>query len=705
MSAAETGLPGLRRDLVFRDGPADETGAPTRTVFDPISGRYCKLGWAEAAALRLLRRGMTSTEWLENIRQSTTVRPTAQELSSLLTSAAENSLLDSIGSAQGKMLEQAGRAGKMSPVQWLLAHYLFFKIPLLRPEKFLRETVGAIRLLASPVMLRIHFLAACLGLLLVSSRAELYWTTFQSFLTLPGLISYGIAIIFIKSLHEFSHAYVATNYGVRVRSMGIAFMVFWPIPFCDVTDVWQLSSRRQRFIVGLAGVGAELALAGWALLFWVASPPGVWQSVWFLLSSGTLVSTFIVNMNPAMRFDGYYLLMDFSGVENLQRRAFALTKWKLRQAFLGLRLPPPETVSARRLTWMMAYSVYTWLYRFFLYLGIAVLVYYKFTKALGIFLFLTEIWLFIARPAVNEFGEIFRMKNLLTFNTRLLMTLLALSAFALWLTIPLERTFTVPGVVIPQVSQTLYVPAEGTVSFLRPLQLDEKIAPGELLLKVDNPQLETDLKILRSELACLDEEIKMLGGDGEDMAFWREKLEEREKIKLELAEKTEVARQNSVDAAQGGIVAYLNPDLLPGQAVKRNTVVATLISPQKRVVVAYLPEQKIGEIKTGASVSFVNGCDGKKYAGKIGTVNRTKAERMAFAALMAEHGGNVVGKKAGESFMPSQPYYEIRIVLDENVNSQAVGTPGFIIAETEPVSYLANFGRRIWGVLLRESGF
>ena len=46
-----------------------------------------------------------------------------------------------------------------------------------------------------------------------------------------------------------------------------------------------------------------------------------------------------------MRFDGYYVFADYLKIENLQPRAFALAKWKLRKWLFGFNLKAPEQMN------------------------------------------------------------------------------------------------------------------------------------------------------------------------------------------------------------------------------------------------------------------------------------------------------------------------------------------------------------------------
>ena len=121
-----------------------------------------------------------------------------------------------------------------------------------------------------------------------------------------------------------------------------------------------------------------------------------------------------------MRFDGYYILTDLWGIDNLFTRSAQFTKWYLRRNLLGLDMPCPITIPERKEQLkMISYSLYAWTYRFFLYLGIAVLVYYSFTKTIGIILFCLEIMVFIVQPIIEEIKVLRKMKHKFKLNLKL----------------------------------------------------------------------------------------------------------------------------------------------------------------------------------------------------------------------------------------------------------------------------------------------
>ena len=146
--------------------------------------------------------------------------------------------------------------------------------------------------------------------------------------------------------------------------------------------------------------------------------------------------TLLVNINPLMRFDGYYVLSDFLGVPNLQSRAFAMGRWALREILFDIAAPPPESVSRKLRLIMVLYAVCIWLYRAVVFTGIAILVYTMFFKVLGVILFAIEMIWFIAWPVVSEIVEWWRMRSQIRQSPRAWATLSACAAMLMVFIIP-----------------------------------------------------------------------------------------------------------------------------------------------------------------------------------------------------------------------------------------------------------------------------
>lgn len=216
-------------------------------------------------------------------------------------------------------------------------------------------------------MLGVFPLILVLGLYLVSRDWVRYTHAFPHLFSLQGMAVFGMSLVIAKFIHELGHAFMAKRAGCRVQSMGVAFIVLFPLFYTDVSDAWKLKNRRSRLLIGAGGILAEVLLAVFALLVWTLLPDGPLRTAAFMLSSATWITTLVVNLNPLMRFDGYFLLSDFWRVENLQERAYALCRWRLREALFGYAHPAPHTWSPSMQRKLLIWGYASWIWRFFLF--------------------------------------------------------------------------------------------------------------------------------------------------------------------------------------------------------------------------------------------------------------------------------------------------------------------------------------------------
>lgn len=122
-------------------------------------------------------------------------------------------------------------------------------------------------------------------------------------------------------VHEAGHALTTKHYGREVPRVGVGWYWFGPMAWVDTSDMW-LEGRWPRIAVSLAGPYAELVLGSVAALAaWLAPDPVLSAALWqFALLSYISV---LVNFDPLMEFDGYYVLIDLLDRPNLRPRALA----------------------------------------------------------------------------------------------------------------------------------------------------------------------------------------------------------------------------------------------------------------------------------------------------------------------------------------------------------------------------------------------
>ncbi|MBA3958039.1 MAG: HlyD family efflux transporter periplasmic adaptor subunit [Parachlamydiaceae bacterium] len=706
----EKPLPMFREDLRLYVGPSDPDGSPTYNLFDPTRGQYFRISWTESLVFKFLRPGMTIPQLIAIIEANSTLKITPEEINTLFQDAVTNNLLR-IHRTSEVVFDEAQKA-KSGIFKWLLFHYLYIRIPLINPDKFLKRTLHYVLPLWSTPAITLYAILFLWGTFLLVTRFDEFLNTFPYFFTMGGAIAYGLGITSVKIIHEFSHAYTAKYYKIYVPTMGIALIVFWPVLYTDVTDSWKLAKRSRRLAISFAGIAAELVIAGIATLGWGLSSPGMFQSVCFIIASVTWISTLVINLNPALRFDGYYLLSDLWQIDNLQARTFAATRWQLRKWLLGLDLPPPEeNLTPGRLAGMMVYSIYTWLYRLFLYTAIAIFIYKQFTKVLGIFLFFMEIGIFILWPLGWEVGQINRLRPYLTWNKRSVTTAVVTTLFLLWLLVPFPHRESYPAITIPhsEANQVLYVPYDSTVTAIY-VKRNEQIQLEQPLVQLDSSTLLADIASNKIGLAAVDREIIIASQTEEDKALIAEKKANAEAMEAKIIGLERIQTELLLKAEVAGTLYQWDDTIKIGQTVARDAILGKIADLKHLQVIAFIPEMYISDVQNGDNVVFRRLRDMTKVNGKITQINPLRTMVLIYPQLASINHGDLpvagvtpqgsTDKEAQMRLVES--YYTALVTLDPIKEEFKIGETGYMDVRGPWRSYLMIFWKHLQSLFWQE---
>jgi putative peptide zinc metalloprotease protein len=699
-------LPVLRPDIEVHRGPAASDGSPTYTVHDPLTRTFDKIGWAEAEVFARLRRPTTMDRLLAELERDTALRVTARDVADFCLEAVKKGLTTQTLTRPPEELMAEYQRAKIHPLQWLLHHYLYFRVPLIRPDAFLTRALPKARLLASRPALVIYVLIALAGLTMCLERLDEYFSTFNYFFNFKGLLAFGLCVAAIKAVHEFSHAFTAKSLGLRVPVMGLAFIVMWPVAYCDVTDAWKIADRKKRLTITAAGMAAELAIAGMALTGWALTGASIPHGIFFVISSSSILSTILVNINPAMRFDGYFLLMDLSGIDNLQPRAFALTRWFTRKWLLGVDAPSPDPdIRGRALALVLAYTAYTWLYRLGLYLAIAVLVYHKFTKVLGIFLFCVEIGWFLVAPLWREAGVWFHLHRTAGPNRRNMLLATVLGLAFLWAALPLPRHISVPAVLVAAKNQIVYAPFPGELKGIAAGR-GSFVTKGTVISRIHSDKLDQDIAVLDLEKRSLEKRREMYRLDERDKAYLPQQDEEIANAQAKLASLLGQREQSRQIAEIDGTMYAWDESLRDGLPVAHQQILGRLADLGDFKLHAFVQENLVGDVGLGGRAVFFSDAGGETAVGTIKAVNPVRAETMDYLALTSQAKGvfPVIKEPRGKLLM-LESYYTLEIALAKQPVDARIGQTGVVWLTTRPRSLLADAGRRLYRILVRELSF
>ena len=188
-----------------------------------------------------------------------------------------------------------------------------FRYTVTDPERTRRIT-APFAVLFSPlivVLVTAAFLASCWWVLMVKGLAS---ATHEAFAN-PGLVLLILVVTVLSAgFHEFGHAAAARRGGATPGAMGTGLYLIWPAFFTDVTDSYRLG-RAGRIRTDLGGLYFN-AIVAVAIM-------GIWWATGFdalLLVVVTQVLQMVRQLLPLVRFDGYHILADATGVPDLFQR-------------------------------------------------------------------------------------------------------------------------------------------------------------------------------------------------------------------------------------------------------------------------------------------------------------------------------------------------------------------------------------------------
>ncbi len=701
----ERPLPPLRKNLQFLRGAPSPEGVPTWTIVDPVRNKYFQIEWQ---VYQLLERWSAGTieSLVKVVTRDTTSRLRVEDVEDFVRFLYANNLTDQSASGQTKDYVEQQAARRQAWWQWMLHHYLFIKIPLLRPDAFLRMTLPLVAPLYSVAAAWMFGTLICAGLFLVSRQWETFLSTFLHFFNWRGAVMYGAVLCAVKGIHELGHAYTATRFGCRVPTIGVAFMVMMPVLYSDVSDAYRLTDKRKRLAVAAAGILAELGVAAAATVLWAFLPDGPLRSLAFVLATTSWIMSLSVNLNPLMRFDGYYLLADGLGVPNLQDRAFAFGQWRLREWLFAPGAAPPEVVGPSRRTTLVAYAWAVWCYRIVLFTGIAVMVYHYFFKLLGIVLFLVEILFFVGLPMWREVKAWWSRRALYASTRRFALTMTCLAAAMMLLFIPWQGRVSIPVVMQSATYATVYPPAPGRIVSVTAAP-GKVVREGEPLLVMESLELARAAKTARIQLEQLELRTQRQAGNAEDRA---QGLVIREALSVKQAEFDGVIERQEdllLRAPIAGLVADRAESLYPGRWINTDLPVVYLVDPLRVHLIGLVSAEDVRFLVPGQEARFIpDDLTRTTRQGAVLAIRDLDEQDVSVPYFASIYGGEVpVRKDTRGRLQAEQSVYRVEFeVLDhEEPLHQAVTGHAVVMGAHRSVA--GRIWDRVAAVLIRESGF
>ncbi len=483
-------------------------------------------------------------------------------------------------------------------------------IPLFDPNALMDRIIPWIRWAWSPwfVLPWMAVFAALLGFLLY--HWDLYWAGFFEIWnfkdkTFGGWVGFFALLAGVSIWHEFGHGFTCKRFGGEVHDIGFMIFYFQPAFYCNIDDSYLFTKQSHRLFSTFGGPYFELMMASVAAAVWFATPAEAWiHQVALTIVFFTGLSVIILNVNPLLKLDGYYLLMDWLDVPNLREESFDYIGGKFKKHVLRLEVPE-RAISRRRRRIYLIYGLAA-----VVYTALVIVVIYHFLErwfvgwlgpagyiALGLFFY----WLL--RSKLKALGRFVRhlwldkREWLATAGGRASVAVaVALLAVAL-LIVPFPNRITGPFVVESAERAVVRVPSDALVASVA-VREGDRVAAGTELARLASPELdaaraqaEADrMKALRDASRARDARDTATEAAARELARGAES-------RLEMLE----ARQARlvVAAPMAGIVSTYRVEELAGRQLAEGDTLCVIEGLERVRLAARLSERDIEEIHAG----------------------------------------------------------------------------------------------------------
>ncbi|KAA1257934.1 Peptidase family M50 [Rubripirellula obstinata] len=558
-----------------------DSGQISFLIEDPTSGRFSRLGVAEYTFVSLLDGRTTVAECLSATASKHGLDALDEsDAISLVGWLVESGLAHTVTSQSGSRVAQSQQKDREQQIA-SAANPMFQKIPLGNPSRFVNPIAGLLKrglanqwlMLIGVVVGVVWFAITCLA---VVENFNSFWAASRNVLASGNWMWLVATWLIVKSVHELGHAVACRWLGGRVGEAGVMMVLFMPLPYVEVSSSWAFPNKWHRILVAAAGMIVEAVLASVGIWVWMHSTdPLVQMHARNLIVTATF-TTVLFNLNPLMRFDGYYMLSDYLEMPNLSTNA---TRWLsyVRQKYLfGANVTRP-TWPEGRVGLVAAYAVAAFVWRILICVSLAMAATGLFWGA-GILLAIVAIGFWTGKPLarfLSNWNDPMRINRWYFKRICLGLSVVLIGV----LVIPYQRRVMAPMVV------TLDQPTEIRASvrgFVREISVvpGQAVDVGDVLCRLENKELEIDLQRLGTEISQSRHRQRVL-------------RRERALVELEIERANELAMQTRRGELQNRIDGLLVQSQVSGTVMQSDLVdqLGTLVTAGKRLFVIADPDR------------------------------------------------------------------------------------------------------------------
>lgn len=694
-----------------------------RTVFvleDPASTQYFRLSEAAYWWLGLLDGKRTVHEaWTIAGTQLGEHAPTQRECVELLSRLQFFGMLEGDGPVAPDMVAHRHAKHASTRRQRRLGMGISLTVPLFNPDLFLESTKWLWKAFYSWIGLALWTAIVGLGLYCVLSKPDALFSQFNRVLDPANLLWMGVILLFLRAWHELGHAAACKALGARTTEVGVMLVMFvFPFPYCDATTAWRLPEPRKRIIVSAGGVYFETILAALAAILWWKSEPGLVRTLSYTTMVLSGFTTIVFNLNPLLRYDGYYILSDLTGIANLWQRSRDLLTFLIEKYAFGVKsLKAPLIATSREFWIVLIYGIFSIPYRLLVTFTIVFIIWSNPAyMTLGAVLAVIAAVMFIMLPIGKGITYLFGSVKLMGQRPRAVAACFAtLGALVIGLgLVPAPSAGYAPAVIRAEREEPVRLGEAGFVDTVH-VRAGSQVNAGDALFTLRNPEVSASLA--QAE-ATYGESLAKLDDAASESPTQRQ-IEERTVAKAE-AELSRARQRVAELIVRAPIAGTLTPlggspiDLenLPGRFLQKGALIGFVTTPDSlliRAVVsdrdqAYLfPQGEKTPLRTadsaGVWASFrVRGQAAEAFQAAIVRFPSQGSRTLEAESLSAQAGGDIVldpTDQKNETTLDPQFVVDLRPTDAATASHFKPGQRAHVRFATPPRPLLVQWWRRL----------
>ena len=404
--------------------------------------------------------------------------------------------------------------------------------------------------------------------------------------------------------HETAHGMTCKHNGANVEAIEFLLMFFSPTFVCDCSQIWVLGNRRERLHTIVAGLWFDLIICFVATTFWWFSAPGMFiHDFAYKVMMVTGIGVTLLNLNPLIKLDGYYIFSEIVQEVDLYERARAyLADWTRKHLY---RLPVEvEYLPRRRRIMYLIYAVLSSSYGYILLIFVALFLYhvlryfspeYAWVPALGLSFLMFRSGL---RKLVRLMREIYLDKKELMRNwfTPARIAICSVAALIALLAPIWPDNVACRFVLEPAQHAVIRTSADGVVRQVR-VHENDHVQAGQELVVLGNLSLESDAARTRADFLVASARTNAARLRYADVGRFDREREEASKQSRIVAD--QLADLSVKTPVSGVVVTPRLQDLL-GAYLTAGTLIAEVSERSQWKARLYIPEYEVRDVRIGA---------------------------------------------------------------------------------------------------------